>query len=80
MLELFTINVDEWDVVPESAGGHLYRWFDIERFWARDLSHLTSRFARQFVARTVILFLNLTHERSEFVTPKRYDFSSLARS
>lgn len=42
----------------ETVIGHLNHWFDIERIWARDLWHLTSRLARKLLAHTLMIFLN----------------------
>jgi len=47
----------------ETAISHLCHWFEIERVWARDLWHLTSHLGRKLLAHTVMVFLNLTHER-----------------
>ena len=48
----------------ETAISHICHWFDIERVQARDLWHLTSRLARKILAHTLMVLLNVTHQRS----------------
>lgn len=47
----------------ETAISHLCHWFDIERVQAQDLWHLTSRLARKVLAHTLMVLLNVTHQR-----------------
>lgn len=48
----------------ETAISHLCHWFDIETVQARDLWHLTSRLARKVLAHTLMVLLNVSHQRS----------------
>lgn len=55
--------ISRWRQPVETVIGHLCHWFDIERVWARDLWHLTSRLARKLLAHTMMIFLNQQHGR-----------------
>ena len=56
--------ISRWRQPVETVIGHLCHWFDLERVWARDLWHLTSRLARKLLAHTVLVFLNQQQGRS----------------
>jgi hypothetical protein len=47
----------------ETVIGQLAGRLHIEKVWARDLWHATSRFVRKILAHTVGIFLNVTHGR-----------------
>ena len=49
--------------IVETVIGQLQDRFGILNVQARDLWHLTSRFARKFLAHTVACYLNIKHER-----------------
>lgn len=48
----------------ETVIAHLCHWFEIETVQSRDCLHLTSRLARKLLAHTVMVFLNLSYQRS----------------
>ncbi|MGF1461488.1 MAG: IS982 family transposase [Leptolyngbyaceae cyanobacterium] len=60
---LFNRTVSRHRQLVETVVGHLCHWFDIERIWARDLWHFTSRLARKILAHTVIASLNHSYGR-----------------
>ena len=49
--------------IVETVIGQLQERFGIVNVQARDLWHLTSRFARKFLSHTVACYLNIKHER-----------------
>jgi len=49
--------------IVETVIGQLQERFGIGNVQARDLWHLTSRFARKFLSHTVACYLNIKHER-----------------